>query len=370
MENPPIKGKCGQYKYFNILKNPNEFLQKATNIYGATGNGKSVLANNILYSIRKLVFIMIAYSTTSESDDAFPMSKYTSKVFINDHLDTKSIKNIIEKNQKKKEAVKKLQDPKMLRDTVKYFVLPVYMEHSPKEYKKNLKAYRLIQKINAKFESNKTIDNDSLRKHNKEMFRMYKVILYKFKIFLKENRKYINCKSLYENYKDYYITMYLHDLNTKVVMYYNDVGDDVKNLQGQDKSTFKALYTRARHADISIIFLAQSINQLGKEERMGAKINIFVDSASITDYCNLGRITGTVKKRLLDAADCIINADRNSDKKRFLSVMHHVESGEIYYIRADNTIRPKYVGNKKLYSELQKLCGKTENITISEMLAI
>lgn len=341
----PIKGKKASYEYWDLFERADEMVKKSMVVYGESGYGKSFLMNTYLAAVSPYITIMFAYSSTATSDKEFPMTGYTSPLFIKDTLDMNHIKEVMTRGTNMKNLYLEATELTNMKESTKHFVLPLYKKYNQKQYSKALYADKVIRKRDKAFDRKKH-SVPEVRAHEEKMARYYSVIMYECKVFLRNTKL-----SIPPEYKKYCVPVFWHDLRPSTLILINDFGTEMECLKGEDKEILNALHTKERHAEITVVSLVQHATHVNSKVRPNVKINIFLTPDSIHQYIGLCKVKGKVKEQLEDAAECVIASDRAkpSAQKKYFVVLYDKMNSKIYYSRANTTLKQQRCGNEEIY---------------------
>lgn len=351
----PIKGKKYSFPYVDLYEVAREkLLMKSTVICGDSGEGKSYITNTLLDALSDYINILHIFCATAKIDKSFPMVEYSSPLFVHEVLDMGKIKSIMEHCRNKRELLNNISTPDAMADSVKNFVLPLYKSTpaGAKLFDKTLAGYRRIRKIHAKFDYDNA-NLDEREAHNDEMVKMYEIIMYRCKKFLRDEQLTIPSE-----YKASSMPVLFHDINPHDVILTNDFGDQLGALKKDDSVIASSLVMKERHYGITTIHMLQNMNQIKKQDRGQVKVIVFLSPNSITTYITSLGIKGVMKAKLEEASEYILMDDKQKQaqggKRKFPSVIYFKMTSEIMYTYADSRLELSRKGNVRLYDLLDQ----------------
>jgi hypothetical protein len=360
---PPIKGKTQTFQYFDLSKNARDLLCNSMVMYGETGDGKSYITNNILYQLSPYVNIVFVFSPTARVDKSFPMAEYTSPSFVYETLDMQKIKAIMEFGRDRAAMLREIEDVNMLKETVKDFILPFYASVDERRlFDKAKAAYSRICKLTKRFNYDKAtkMERDQF---NRELVRYYRVILFECKNYLYRKKIKVPAK-----YKKLALPVLFHDIKPYNVVVTNDFGETLGSLKKDDAAIASELVMKERHYNITTIHLVQNVNQIKKPDRAQIKINIFLSPTTINSYISTLNIKGTAKKKLEEASEYILSADRNKAVRKYPVVIYFKLEEKIMFTYADAHLDVEQIGNVKLYKALERFAmNHNENNPLADI---
>ena len=127
---------------------------------------------------------------------------------------------------------------------------------------------------------------------------------------------------------------------------------------------------KERHYNITTIHLVQNVNQIKKCDRAQIKVNMFLSPTTIHSYISTLGLKGPAKKKLEEAAEHILSADRNNTVRKYPVVLYFKLEEKVMYTYADTKLDFERIGNVKLYDALDDLVlDHTENNPLSNIFS-
>lgn len=362
---PPIKGKTQTFQYFDLSKDARKLLCNSMVMYGESGDGKSYIANNILYELSPYINIVFVFCPTARVDKSFPMVEYSSPSFVYETLDMQKIKAIMEFGRDRAAMLRQIEDIDSLKRTTKEFIIPFYKSvNEDRILNRTLKIYNKINKLVKKFDYKNTPKMERDR-FNSDIVRYYRLILYDCKKYLHKNKIRIPPK-----YKALALPVLFHDIKPNNVVITNDFGDALGALKKDDATIASELVMKERHYNITTIHLVQNVNQIKKCDRAQIKVNMFLSPTTISSYISTLGLKGPAKKKLEEAAEYILSADRNRAVRKYPVVLYFKLEEKVMYTYADTKLDFERIGNVKLYEALDGLVmDHTENNPLSNIFS-
>ena len=360
---PPIKGKTQIFPYFDIKKDADQILCKSTVIYGDSGDGKSYITNTLLHGLSPYIGILFIFCPTARIDKSFPMVEYTSPLFVFETLDMSKISGILTFAEHRTAMLRIIENPKKLEETVRKFILPFYKSVGEERlFNKTKKGYKRIKSLERKFdfEESTKIERDEFYG---TLIKLYRILLYFCKRYLYQHKVTIPAK-----YKELALPVLFYDIKPYNIVLTNDFGNELCNQKKDEATISSELVIRERHYNITTIHLIQHVGMIKKCDRGQIKVNIFLSPNSISNYISTMNVKGPARKKLEEASEFILSADRNKAVRKYPAVIYFKLEEKVFYTFADSKLDIERIGNTKLYKILDNYVrDHTENNPLADI---
>lgn len=361
-KHPPMLVKGETVPFINFDR---KYYQcKAINVWGVSGTGKSYITNDLISSLAGAVHCLYIISTTAESDREFPMEKYTSPALIYKKLDMNIVDKIVSAAEIRTEAYNNIIQPKLLYKCLQV-CKQIYKdcksgkilltEQDMKKFTRYDKmATKTIRFIKKRMKDLKNIEDkkEGIAIEDR-IIEVALVPLKKISLLILDGKQKINP----DDYpKEAMLTLSACCINPRICIVFNDVGSELKSLPNKEKTRFEDLYTRGRHAKMTIIFLAQDKTHVPKTARGNAHVNIFSDPSTM-EIIMSEIASKTDLRRSRDIGAKIFGADQGLDEsnKKHFKLIYFKDKSKFCYIQADKMGKQVRVGKKRLLDYLDKV---------------
>ncbi len=171
--------------------------------------------------------------------------------------------------------------------------------------------------------------------------------MFKTKSYIRSNKLKFDA-----NYKELLVPVIFCDLRPSNMIYFNDVSGDARTLSKAEKKVYNDLHTKERHSGITVVWALHSTTYMPKEIRGQIKYHIFVSPSTLVSYIDNSNVDNNLKKRLGDACESILVADKERPIRKYTVVLYDKLNDKIYYTMADTKAEQQYVGDVGLYNAL------------------
>lgn len=349
-QRPVIKGKYEQFKYWDFYDHVDDMILKSTVFWGESGVGKSFLLNTYLNAISPKISIMYAFSSTANSDKEFPIKNYTSQLFVKESLSIETIMKITERGRNQMLMFEHANNIDNQRETTEAIILPTYREHNMSHYDKTKRAFNRIKKQEKQLKS-KDLDLNERREISTHIKKLYRILMYKFKLFIRKHGITFDKAQITLLYPIIFC-----DLRPSTLMFFNDVSSEAKSLKGEEKVIYGDLHTKERHFGNTVVWALHNTIFMPKEIRSQIKFHVFISSNTLLSFISNNNIIGNLKKRLENACEVILIADKAKPKemRKYNVVIYDKLNDGIYYTSADAKLEQDFVGKSSIYNSLQE----------------
>jgi hypothetical protein len=345
MKLPDIVGKKHKYKHNDFDKET--FHLKSTVMYGKSKTGKSFLLNELLKQLADEFFLMLCFAETAEIDKDFPMTKYTPYPCIYKGLYMEKLASIFAIAEKKMSIYRMCRELDRLEEAAK---IVKKINNTPR-YAKIIKAIRKQKSIMSSAEN-----KSELVEAEERIIGLYRVMMNETRIFVKQNKI-----DLSEFEPDYTICITQCKLNPYILIVFNDLGDEIKNLSKKDRAVLDGFFNKGRHFGITIVLLLQNPQQLSKSQRQLVNNNIFTTTEAINQYVECVAGGRELRKKIDDAVECIVTADerRMPKDKQYSKIL--IADGDIQFVRGDKMGEQVIVGKPRFHEAVSHITAKPES---------
>jgi ABC-type dipeptide/oligopeptide/nickel transport system ATPase component len=264
---------------------PNDYLDKMTVIYGASGSGKSIYTKDILNMLRKYIDQGIVVCPTELTKPFY--TKHIPKPYI--HYSLSSQSNATSKAKKKKagyEFLNNILQRQEMMTNIYYnannlqTLSKLYMRIENKNLNKKLKKITLVQKIKTIQLKNKyKTDPDAFAAKVEDLKEDFKEMYIKFfKTVLKPYLGHLSKFNNLEEDEKYALKYFV--FNPRIVLIFDDCADELAPYLKMEE--FKKLFYRGRHMKITTIFCMQNETDLDLKLRKQVFVAIFTESEAAT----------------------------------------------------------------------------------------
>lgn len=285
-------------------------------IIGASGGGKSVIANHIAFMKRNLVARGLAiFKNEDYTRGITKYGDFLARAYIRDDVYTNFTGELIFdsllENQKEFKLSQKIAFD---FDTLKSII-----DKNKELFKKTLKSYASLHK---KYKNTlKKLDTTNETKLLEVNHQLKCVTAFRKAIRKKKDKVDKTDLNEQEN-----ACMDIIRLNTHMIFIMDDC---VKELDGKDeKKCLEVFFKEGRHADLITIVLAHTYTDIPKKIRRNAQFTFFAKSAPLLEYIKANSIPAKYRK----LADFIYKGE-NAEKH--LKIVYSLEDNEFLYTHAE-----------------------------------
>lgn len=354
------------YTFENLIFTPELFYKKSIVIYGTTNTGKSYLTNDIFNCLADKVAFLIAFSKTAYDDKKFPLNGYTEEALIYESLNFEALAKYLKSCKERKELKKECRKIYNLKKGIKVLRDIYNDQNDMNEIKYLNKKLKGIKKY--LYEKSKFVDSADSRTDLEEKIQQFYCFLMK-RGLIYCNKKKIDLTKYANSTGDNIISIMFSNINTKSIILFNDLGDEIRNAKGKNKGLIIDLFTMGRHYDCIILCLIQDSTLLPPTARQNGMINIFTSSACVMKYIEQEKGTKETKKYFAESTEVIINDDnhRPNEGKKYTKIIYLKEENIIKYIVADKMGEQRKVGNKYLLENIRRKSIKKESAILENL---
>lgn len=330
-------------KYHRNTFDAKTFVGSSTAFFGTSGTGKSFLLNEYISQLHDQFYMAIIFTGTGETDRYFPMEKYTPYPCIYSTLDIAKIKQIMEASEKTRIKYLATRNLERLRPAAQ---IALKIVANNRQLYTELRS--LIAKIH-KFEK-ENIDgemddkNARFRSEDKAVG-LYRVIMLRTLNYIKERKIDISGYSVEDTLCITHVKM-----SCNLLMIFNDLGDEIGELNKADKGVIESLYNKGRHFGITPLLLLQNIGQVSKAARKSIKNCIFTTPQAMNDYATNLSWKKAQNTMMADAVAAVFvdESHKSESEQEKNKLFFNNSTGIFQFVRASRSGIQHMIGDKKV----------------------
>ncbi len=337
---------------YSIKFSPEIFLNKTTTIWGSTNTGKTIIADNILYTLRNSIPVVVGYlGSTNEKNGMgkhFPKGSYTKSMTF------ESFNNLAFRMRSMADIYSKVNDINILLNMAYKYVPDITFRQDIADIK--YKMNKCIDEIKAnnigtnggegKIQKIKERSTDEIKMVVRKAISKHKPHLVKYKLseMSEDERLVVH----FINYCPY-VLCFIDDMTTKIITI---------SKQKKQGEAFQDIFTQARWWYLTMLMILHAPNSIPPEIKKGIFINIFTESTQVNHFFTTKGVP--YSKDLIKEALALSNELYNNWKSHYRCLVYIREDPcPFRYYVADESISVKSftMGSesfKKLCEELYK----------------
>ena len=294
---------------------------KSTLILGGTGTGKSIIVNEVLYTLREHIEQVIVISGTDNSNGAYG-DKVVPEQCVYTAFTPELLENLYERQSAFADVYKRANDAKLLKrlferaESADGRRMVASIEQRLSQYEAEVTDTTPDpQAASAKIEHLRKDCNELIISIYKHYIRKHRDIIMRYKMAPEEQHalKYI-------------------DFNPRLLLIFDDVTEQIDRYKKHQ--IMQKIFFQNRHAYITVVIAAHSDSALGPALKKSAANTIFTDSLAARGYFN--RDTNSIKtdKVLMGLVNTAISQVRPS-KENFTKLVWQGSEGKFHKHKAE-----------------------------------
>lgn len=301
------------------------FLNKSTIIYGQSGSGKSTIIYDILHKISKFVGHVLVFNPSEQSNHAY--GSVVPPMLIHSNLSEKILKS----NWDRQEAISNIYKQRCTRQKLHELFCKIC---EPQELE-------IIKQLNAKKSESGTTEE--------QKWKINMTIRSAYKLRIDKHREKLIKGGLTDAQQATLNSLFLNPMQ---VVIFDDCTEGLKKLKNSE--SLSNMFTRGRHANITILLGAHAYTSLPPIVRDNAMLSIFGSRAMVeTMIANLrmSRLEKSKCEAATNAAFCKKSTGNKNHQK-----LVRVREEDAYYRLTATPVKESFrVGDDLLWTIQKKI---------------
>lgn len=295
---------------------PDQFLNKSTNLYGGSGSGKTVILREILCTLQhRITDFYVFAGTTGTSDDSFFSPDVVPSPMLYAALDMEKISNIVSLQELRIKLYKSSRNPEYLLGLAE-LCGPACLEP---EFKSAVQTF---------------INNRAMMQPERAL-KLSDLIVKRLQTAIIAHK----AGATFDQAQRRVMSFFGQEVPT-VGIIFDDLAAEIGALKGRELELLTNLYTKGRHYKITFFMVLQDITYLKTPLRSNGMNNIFTCAGSASKYF-MNKNTST-DRATLEKAKKIIATVFERPAKHYVLVYLKDDPKKFYYTKArDPRLMPR-----------------------------
>jgi len=350
-----------------LPKNKDIYLRRSTNLYGNSETGKTTILMEIAHLLKDDIPIVYVVAPSNSQNHTY--DGVVPQRLIKEHITREKLINIFRLQELKTELYKIVNNPKEIKPVFEAMkdipdCAPSYYgaNQTILSYEEKLKKYKARLARNDKLTSVQKEEalGNADQTHAESIVKIYKSNIMRFKPILSkyfEQRNTVEFKTIVD----------FIDLNPNIMLIFDDAMEilhELSKISGASRKNrdryhdiISIIFSRGRHANITIICSAQDDNKFSSQMRKSAFVSIFTEMPALVHFAS-STANGFDKKtreKVITMGSEVFAGDIKKNYKKFCYFRLGNSHNKFSYSLA--SIYPDF---KLCAPEVRKFCEESE----------